>query len=122
VCNGAPAEEARHDREATQPPKTRKGSARSAASPKLRTRLGGVFAVFIVPYGYKGQMGLEEEASPDKWGGSTGATRKLAWRISMHLTGLSRAQQRWVGVPWWNSMVQPVSVRRQIELRFDRAP
>ncbi len=82
----------------------------------------GVFAVFIVPYGYKGQMGLEEEASPDKWGGSTGATRKLAWRISMHLTGLSRAQQRWVGVPWWNSMVQPVSVRRQIELRFDRAP
>ena len=89
---------------------------------ELRTRPCGVFAVFIVPYGYKGQMGLEEEASPDKWGGSTGATRKLAWRISMHLTGLSRAQQRWVGVPWWNSMVQPVSVRRQIELRFDRAP
>ena len=27
-----------------------------------------VHAVFIVPYGYKGQMGLEEEASPDKWG------------------------------------------------------
>ena len=35
---------------------------------KLRTRPCGVFAVFIVPYGYKGQMGLEEEASPDKWG------------------------------------------------------
>ena len=29
---------------------------------------GGVFAVLVVPCGYKGQMGLEEEASPDKWG------------------------------------------------------
>ena len=32
------SEEARHDRESTHPPKTRKGSARSAAFSKLRTR------------------------------------------------------------------------------------
>lgn len=76
----------------------------------------------LSPMATRVKWGSKRRLHPISGGGSTGATRKLAWRISTHLTGLSRAQQRWVGVPWWNSMVQPVSVRRQIELRFDRAP
>ena len=35
---------------------------------KLRTRLGGVFAVLPAPYTDWGWTRLLEEASPDKWG------------------------------------------------------
>ena len=35
---------------------------------KLRTRLGGVFAVLVTPCDHRGPMGLVGEASPDKCG------------------------------------------------------
>ncbi len=62
------AEEVQNDGEAAQPPKTRKGSAKSAAFSKLRTRPCGVFAVSSEPCGDWGLVEAGVEASPDERG------------------------------------------------------